>query len=268
MKPQAVFVGIGLASGQALSCSLPLDALGMVLVGEQARRAIRAHELVVLVADSHARCNGIPTPEVLKKAAEYADLLSQVQKRLSFQHMRIVFASDVHETVEFQEIYREIKRRAPLHEHDYYKREVADIEYFRRLTGGLLKVGWTMGRQLDTSAKRDERAFDRRYRRWIGHRVPFLYCKAGRVFDDRKRKASPYLTLDPRRRVCLHPNEDVRGKVQSARREVSVSTFRGVGKHLSALTRTYGQLVAPVRGPLEQRVEQLLQGIFSGHAVC
>lgn len=264
----SVFIGIGLASGPHLSASLPLDALGMLLMGEQVRQVVGARELVVLVADTHARSNGIPTLDVLKKADEYAELLSRVQRRIGLHQMRIMLASDIHCQPDFQDIYLEIKRRAPLQDHDYFKREVADIEYFHRRSGGVVKVGWTMDRGGQGVTKRDERAFDRRFCRWVGRHVPFVYCKAGRVFDDQRRKASPYLTLDPQRRLCLNPDEDVRGKVQCARREVSVSTFRGVGRHLSAVTRTYGQVVAPVRGPLEQRVELMLQNLFPHSTIC
>lgn len=260
---RTVFMGIGLASGPALSESLPLDALGMLLSGELVRQAVGAERLVVLVADTHAASNGIPTLQVARRAEQYGSLLDQIRHRSPLPHMRVIMASEIHATAEYREIYKHLQGYVPQGEHEYFKREVADIEYFHRTMGGVVKVGWAMGGRSDATALRDERAFDRRFRSWMGHHVPFVYCKAGRVLDDGKRKASPYLTLDPARRLCIDPDEDVRAKLQQGRLAVSTGTFRGVCKHLSAVARTFGKLIAPVHGTVEQRVEQMLGHIFS-----
>jgi hypothetical protein len=257
--PRAVFVGLGLSSGRELTRALPIDALGMLLSAEHARRAARADSLLVLLADAHAVCNGLPAAQVAACVREHERVLRRVLKRLGWSHARLVRASDLHARDEYRRLHERIRRRAPAGTHAYVTREVADIEYYARDSGGLLKLGWAL--HAGEQPERDERSFDRRFEQWVGHHVRFAYCKAGRALDDRGKKAVPYFDRNPRRRVCLSPDERVEQKLSSA--HVSVCTLRGVRRHLKAITRSYRELVRPLCGTLEEQVQAMLDDLLA-----
>ena len=258
--PETVFVGIGLSSPRELSRALPVDALGMLFAAEQARRAVGAGTMTVLIADAHALTNG-HSPDVVAACTEaHQRTLGRVLDRLAWSHVQVVRARELHALESHARVHAEIRRAAPNDEHPYVTRELADIEYFARTGGGVLKVGWALG--ASSPSARDERAFDERFRRWVGSHVPFVYCKAGRTLDDRRRKAPPYLVRDPSRRVCLSPGERVREKLARASGQVSSSTLRGVRRHLKAITRCYKQLVRPLDGQIEDQVQTLLEQLL------
>jgi len=265
--PRSVFMGIGMTSGDELSRALPVDTLGMLFSAEHVREAAQASEITLLLADAHAMENGHDPLAVAERCAAYERTLRRVLNRLRWSHVRIVRARDVHALDAYARLHAQIRRAAPRHEHPYVTREIADIEYFSRTNGGIVKVGWAIeGRE--TSSTRDERAFDQRFQRWVGSHVGFVYCKAGRTLDDQRRKAAPYVVRDPARRVCLAREERVHEKLRRAEAEVSVSTLRCVRRHLRAIARSYKQLVRPVRGSVEDQVQQLLFDVLGPEAAA
>ena len=262
--PDSVFVGIGLSAPHELSRALPVDMLGMLFAAEQARRAVGASEMTLLLADAHALSNGHSPNAVAECARAHEFILGRVLGRLGWRHVRFVRAQELHGLDAHARVHAAIRRVAPRDEHPYVTRELADIEYFARSGRGILKVGWALSATALNA--RDERAFDERFRRWVGLHVPFVYCKAGRTLDDRRRKAPPYLVRDPARRVCLNRNERVREKLEQASVHVSSSTLRGVRKQLKAITRCYKQLVRPLSGHVEEQVQQLLEQLLGPEA--
>jgi hypothetical protein len=89
-----------------------------------------------------------------------------------------------------------------------------------------------------------------------------VYTKAGRVLDDKRKKAPPYVEMDPARRICLSRGEDVAAKLARGKMRASYSTWRGVRNHLNAITRTYARLVRPLDGPLEERVQAMIDDVW------
>lgn len=263
--PKSVFVGIGLSAPRELSRALPFDALGMLLAAEQARRAVGAETMTVLIADAHALTNGHSPDVVAQCASAHQRILGRVIERLAWSHVQLVRARELHALELHARVHAEIRRAAPSDEHPYVTRELADIEYFARTGGGILKVGWALSAR--SLSVRDERAFDERFRRCVGAHVPFVYCKAGRTLDDRRRKAPPYLLRDPSRRVCLASGERVHDKLARASAHVSSSTLRGVRRHLKAITRCYKQLVRPLEGEVEDQVQMLLEQVLGPEGV-
>lgn len=258
--PRSVFLGIGLTSAGQLSRALPLDVLGMLFAAEQVRRAARARDIVLLLADAHALENGHEAPLVARCASVYEAGLLRVIERLCWSHVHVLRATTLHASDRHARLHALIKRRAPRDEHAYVTREVADIEYFAQKSGGLLKVGWAL-RGSAPRELRDERAFDQRYLRWLGGPVAFVYCKPGRVLDDKRSRAAPYLVRDPRRRVCLAHDEDVHEKLRCAAAQISRSSVRGVRRHLRAIARSYKQLIGPLDGPVEDQIQQLIRDL-------
>jgi hypothetical protein len=266
--PGAVFLGIGLCTDSSASTDLPLDVLGVLLPAERLRRALGLDRLLVLVADEHALENSDDAwyrRQIQRRARQVCWTLERIRAPLGLQGMQILLASDLQQVAGYRRELAEVRRRAPADEHPYFKREVADIAFLDRLHGGILKVGWTISASDRALHCQDELAFDRRYRRWMDHPVYTVYCKAGRAFDDRRPKASPYVTTDASRRICLRPDEQVVPKLRRAQDLASGSTIRGTRRHLNAICRAHGELTGPLAGVLEQRVQRLIELAFGGH---
>ncbi len=261
--PRAVFIGLGLCSRQKLSQGLPLDLLGMLLPAERVRRAVGAPSLVVLVADTHALSNRFEPGEVEYQAGRAVETLTRLGDRLELDTLSVLRASALTSDGAYQAVHSEVKDLAPEDTDSYVTREVADIAHLQRNLGSIVKVGWTISASAQVSRDSDELTFDRSFRRWTGRPLCAVYCKAGRALDDAHPKVSPYVTVNPDRRVCLRQDEDVAARIASAQERVSRDTLRGVRNHLRAITRAYSQLVAPLNGPVEQRAQQVLERIWS-----
>lgn len=262
-RPGAVFVGIGLASGRAVSRVLPIDTLGLLLAAEQVRRAVQAPKLIALVADAHATAHEAPARAVWERARDYEARLLRVGEHCRLGALRVMHASELHAEPGYRNWLSQVARRAPVDTRPYVLREVADIAYLQARHGGLIKVGWA----LQASARgvlRDERMFDRRFREWVDGSAGFVYAKAGRALSDRRQKMPPYLEWDPAVRICLASGEPVAEKLAWARRHTSVSTYRGVRNHLHAIVRTYGKLVRPVSGSIPEQTQRILSDMFHG----
>lgn len=267
--PAAVFIGLGLCSRQHLSQGLPLDLLGMLLPAERVRRAVGARSMVVLVADTHALSNKSFAPaEVERQASGAVRTLRLLRDRLGLETLEVVRASSLDTDQTYGAVHSEVKAAAPAGANSYFTREVADIAHLQRDLGGIIKVGWTISGSADESHDSDELAFDRTFRRWTGRPLCAVYCKAGRALDDGHPRVSPYVTVNPARRICLHPDEDVAARLAEGRELASRDTVRGVRNRLRAITRAYSQLVAPLAGPVEQRTQQLLRNIWAEGVKC
>jgi hypothetical protein len=262
-RPRAVFVGLGICSRNQMSRALPLDVLGMLLPAERLRRVIGASTLVAVVADEHALSNNFEPYLVKSRTQSTIHTLGRLRDS-GLDRIRILRASAFHHTDDYRAILARVDRRAPEGEHPYFLREAADIEYLDRRFGGIVKVGWTIGRSTGHRRKLDELVFDRRFRSWVGRHVAFVYCKAGRTLDGRQPKMAPYVALDPRRRICLEPSEDVSAKLELARRTASPDVIRGARKHLRRISRAFEGLIQPLPGAVEQRTQAIIAWSFCG----
>lgn len=262
-KPDAVFLGMGVCTKQQVSVALPLDALGMLLPAEQIRRVLGARSVIVLIADEHARSNfGFSAAEIERITSANEDVLTRVINAFGLGAVKVVRASDFHSTAEYLEVLAEVDRRAKGLEHAYFRKEVADIEFLNRVCGGILKVGWTVSSSLNVERRHDEVAFDQRFRAWMGDHVPFIYCKAGRVLDERRPKASPYVATEESRRLCLHQGEDVRAKLRAVQSTVPQSVLKSTKRHLGALIRSFCAVVEPLSGQVEDRAQEIIGRVF------
>lgn len=260
--PRAVLVGIGLCTQDRLGSVLPLDVLGMLLPAERIRRLVGASSLQVLIADEHALSNRLDPCQVRTRAREVADTLMQIKQALAWPHMRVLRASSFHHTDLYRGILDQVQERAPDIDHPYIAKQVADTEYLRRTLHGVIKVGWTIGAG-QRARRRDELVFDEQVRRCFGNRVGYVYCKAGRSFDDQRRKTVPYVVLDPAARICLRPDENVFRKLTRARSSASPDTVNGYRNHLRTLAYSFSKQVQPLAGPLEHRVQTMISRIVS-----
>jgi hypothetical protein len=264
-RPQAVTLGIGLASQTTLGRGLPFDVLGMLLPAEQVRRAAGAERVVVLIADRHAMSNGFAQHRVRSQAREVARMLDAVRRALRLP-LDFVYAETMHQDPSYKRIHDRVCARAGA-AHPYVTLQVADTEYLRRRHGSIVKVGWVLGRKQSANT-RDERFFDERFRAWLGDEVGFAYCDAGRTLDPLRPKAAPYIVLDPARRLLLTADEAVQTKLSLFAAGAPVHLQRAVTGHLRRITQVYSRTIAPLHGSLVDRVHAVLGHIFSPRAAA
>ena len=261
--PRAVYLGVGLCTETDVSVAVPVDLLGILLPAERVRRAVGAEALVVVVADEHALGNGFRPDRVMKRAVETERLLCRLGTTLGLEQMQVMRASSFHGSTRYRRILAEVDLRAPHGLGRYFRRQVADVEHMHRVWGGVVKVGWVVSGSPRVQHRRDEMAFDTCFNSVVGDHVGFVYCKAGRTMDDRRPKASPYVVVDPSRRICVSPDEDVAGKLERARRHASTAAVNGVRKHVGAVARIYSRMVAALDGPVERRLQSIISSVFA-----
>lgn len=263
--PRAVTLGIGLSSRHMLSQGLPFDVLAMLLAAEQLRRAARAERVVALIADRHALTNGFASHQIEVRAHDVQRRLSAVRDALGLR-LDIVRADTLHRTRDHQAIVRHVQRRAgPAH--PYVKLEVADTEYLRRSNRAIVKLGWALDASAGAADALDERHFDARYREWVGSDVGFAYVRPGRTLDPGRPTAAPYLVVDSRRRLLLSPHETVHGKLGTFLAQAPKQARCALHGHLRRITAAYSRTIAPLEGPVPQRVRSVLDHIFAEQPV-
>ena len=214
--PAAVYMGIGLCTRHRMAVGLPIDVLGMLLPAERLRAAVGAERLVVLVADAHAASTGFPDDEVEARAVAVEGLLARVREVRELDRLEIIRASTLHVTEGFRAVLDRITERAGDEGNVYMHRQTADVVYLHEQLGGLLKLGWTVDVNGSSGGYRDEVAFDRLVEPWSGARPGFAYVRCGRALDDRRPKVSPYVGVDPGRRIYLSETERVAAKLRRA----------------------------------------------------
>ena len=260
--PSCVFIGLGLGTSTRMGEAVPLDLLGILLPAERIRRAIKAPTLAVMIADEHAYANGFGRPRVQRSVQALTKTLARIKAAFGLQELEIIKASDFHSTPEYRQILSAVEARAPAGVHPYFKLEVADTWFMERAHRGLIKVGWSIRTSTAAPTMNDELAFDQRFLRWTELKSGFIYCSAGRVLDDLRPKASPYICLDKDRRICLNPGESIREKVARPLPHLSESTRRGVKNHLRKLGRCYCEAVTPVNGTWSRRTQAIIEHLF------
>lgn len=260
--PRAVFLGVGMCSRRGLSVTLPVDVLGLLSPAEEVRRALAAERLVLLVADAHAVSAGHSARRVARRAAEVVATLRRAGAALGLDRLEIWRASTLHAQASWRSALALVRRRAPASAEPYFLQQSADVEAMHRRFGSVVKVGWSLGGRRAAADARDEEAFDRFFRDHVGDHVGFVYAKAGRVLDDRRRKAPPYVATDEDRRVCLSPDEDVAAKLAAARASQTRATVEGARRYYRALCSSSSRLGAPLSGAVEERLQTLIRRVF------
>lgn len=260
-RPKTVMLGIGLCKRDRLSEGLPLDVLGVLLPAEQVRRALRATSLVVIVADAHAVDAGADARVVALRAADVARKLRRVARVCGLSALKVTRASALQSYRGYRRALAEVDERCERRDNVYVRRQLADVAFMNRALGGVVKVGWTIARSLSQRHHGDEVFFDSRFRELISDEVPFVYCKPGRTLRDARPKAPPYVAVDATARVMLASDENPAQKLRIATGKASAQTVRGVRNHLKAITRLYSEMVQPLSGKLEDRVEVMLRSL-------
>jgi hypothetical protein len=149
-------------------------------------------------------------------------------------------------------------------EHEYVRREMADMEWYRTKHDVRIKMGWIIQAK-ETEMGFDERRFDREYLRFHPDQMSFVYIKPGRTFDPKRPKVSPYISTADEGRLVLSPDTNVKEVFAS----VQDQNLGGAKKHLQHIVRSYEDIFGPVRDingeklTFEDKVQYIIDRCFT-----
>lgn len=254
----SIYYGTGLTTPHALSIGLPFDVLGMVLVAEKLRRTLGLTEIIHHIADTHALANPFATQEAVEKiAGEVIAVMEKIAAHVKIPQLTIVRSSSFDCLPEYRDILNGIQTEKG----EYVRRELADMCWYKRRHNLRLKLGWII-QATQAEERFDERLYDNEYKRLFGNDLSCMYIKAGRTFDTKRPKASPYISVLGEDRVLLRAGEPAWEKcVKAKERRDQYAT--GALNHLAAIVRLYERLVEPLpRGDVGEKVEAVIHRIF------
>ncbi len=258
VRPNAVFLGIGLCAPGRASRGVPLDVLALLLAAEALRARIGAERIVLLLADQHAWAAG------LRGAC-----LDGIETRwhLTLERLRSVFprldwlsARNLHRESLHRDWCAWLLRRGL---GPYEAAQVADLMTLTAMRGRLLKVGWTLR---SPEPRGDERYFDRLTEPYSSGHLGFVYGPAGRALRGSQPRVAPYVALDRETRILLEPGEDVATKLGRARQSLSPSEFRATLNHYRRLTYAYRKQVPTLKGSVTERLQGIIAHALTGEA--
>lgn len=259
-KEGAIYYGTGLTTPRALSIGLPFDVLGMVMTAEKLRRALNLTKIIHHIADTHALSNEFASKEVVEKIAQDAEkTMSIVAAHLNIPELIVVRSSSFDNLAEYKLLMDKIETSKG----DYVHRELADVLWYRTKFNMVLKIGWII--QASKVAEGfDERLYDSEYIRLFGTDLSFIYLKAGRTFDKKRPKVSPYISVPDEQRILLRADEPVREKFDRAMELWPDKTLGGAVNHLNAIVRLYERLMEPIgRATLPEKIQTIINRIFA-----
>ncbi len=231
----SIYYGTGLTTPNAISEGLPFDTLGMMLTAEKVRRAGNLETVYHHIADTHAKTNSWIDPVAVDAVADRTvGALEQIKHNLGLEHFQFVLSSSFDNDPEYQAL---VESFSSSEEHEYVRREMADMEWYRTRGDVRIKMGWVIQAK-ETDMGFDERRFDREYLRFHPGQMSFVYTKPGRTFDTSRPKASPYISVAGEPRLRLAPGIDV-DEVFAATGDPNLG---GAKKHLATIVRAYEDL--------------------------
>ncbi len=197
-QPTSIYFGVGLVNAQGrLTQGIPLDILSMILVGEAV-----SENKKILIADTHAQKT--INRSVDEISSEIATAIRSTIENLGFTGWEVIKASEIDQIDTYQSILNSLQI-----DNEYVRRQLADMEWFRR-QGVNLKVGWRL------NGIRDETWFDRQFVEVFGNELSFLYVKPGRTLNISKPRAPPYLCENPFERITIEPDQGLIWKMENS----------------------------------------------------
>lgn len=256
-KPnRAIFYGTGLCTPTELSIGLPFDILGMIFVAERIRRTFGFNKIFHHIADTHAKSNEKWRESKIDALAQQTKIkLEKVLKNFEFKDFTVSMASSFDKTKEYTAILNSLPQEA----HEYIRREVADIAWYRQERNVSLKLGWVVSDNTGAENGNNETLFDDRFENLFPDLMSFVYFSPGRTFDKSRQRVSPYIVTKGENRLILRKGESVESKFKKAEKEFGDKFFGGARKHLEDVVHAYEKLF----GNLERMsIEQKLQSIL------
>ncbi len=260
-KPNGgIYYGTGLTTPRAMGVGLPFDVLGMILVAEKLKRTTGLKSVYHHIADTHAKTNEwIDPDQVDKRAKVVKEVLERVAQNLGLGGFHVVLSSEFDKSSEYQELVNFFNSKSE--EHEYVRREMADMEWYRQRHDVTMKMGWII-QASETIMGFDERLFDREYVRINGKQLSFLYTKPGRTFDKPRPKASPYIQIKDESRLLLESGENVARKINDAIAAFGDPHLGGAIKHLENIVRLYEKLFENLgKIPLVEKLQRIIDKV-------
>lgn len=256
LRPDSsIYYGTGLCTAKEISDALPFDVLGMVLVAEKIRRGMGMKMVYHHIADTHAKSNCLfDNEEIDRQAASAKDVLERMAGNLGLENFRVLLASEFDGSKEYLEIYNNVVTE----KHEYVRREVADMEWYRRYKGVGVKLGWII-QATEVELGLDERVFDREYKATIDEDLSLVYLKPGRTFDKSRPKVSPYIHTPGEPRILLRADEDAKSKIAEAEERLADKHLGGARRHLTDIVRLYEKLFGSLGDiPFEDKIQAII----------
>ncbi|MFZ5366321.1 MAG: hypothetical protein ACOZBZ_03415 [Patescibacteria group bacterium] len=252
----SIYYGTGLCTARELSLALPFDVLAMVFVAERIRRTMGMKMIYHHIADTHAKSNKLfRDSEIDRQTASVREILTRMRENFGLENLEIILASEFAQSPEYTHIYNNIETD----KHEYVKREMADMEWYREYKGVTVKMGWII-QASETNLGFDERVFDREYKDKIGGDLSFVYLEAGRTLDKTRPKASPYIHVAGENRILLRRGEDAARKLMQAKSIMGDKSLGGARRHLMGIVRLYEKLFGSLgRITFEEKVEAIIE---------
>lgn len=231
----SLYYGTGLTTPKAISVGVPFDMLGMMLTAEKVRRAGSFDKVYHHIADTHAKTNKwIDEAAVDAVAARTVSTLEAIKVNLKLDNFEFMLASAFDHTPEYDALVGSFDSSD---EHEYVRREMADMEWYRTNADVRLKLGWIIQAK-ETGMGFDERRFDREYLKFHPDEMSFIYAKPGRTFDTSRPKASPYISVEGESRLLLAPGVNVKETFDT----LNDPNLGGAKKHIESIVRSYEDL--------------------------
>ncbi len=256
----SIYYGTGLCTPTDLSQELPFDILSMILLAEKLKKSLGLDQIYHHLADTHAKSNPQFNPQEIDSLANKTkEALLRITKNLELTGFNVILSSEFDNTQK----YKQLLEKAETNEHEYVKREITDIEWYRQEKKAYIKLGWII-QATETNLGFDERIFDREYRKVFDSGVSFLYLKAGRTLDKSRPKASPYIHIPGEQRILLVKGEGVKEKLANAEKEFGEKNLGGARKYLISIVREYENLYGPLGTiPIEDKISAIIERVCS-----
>ncbi len=253
----SIYYGTGICTPKELSVGLPFDILAMMLFSEKLRRTLGLGSVIHHIADTHAKTNThLNSAEVDQTAKITYEKICRTSANLNLPNIHPILSSTFDNTDEYLFILQSI----PEQRHDYIRREVADMEWYRQNSNMYIKIGWII-QATEVELGSDERVYDRTYKKEVGQPVSFIYAKAGRTLDPRRPKASPYISIPGENRILLNKDEMVQTKLEAAEKQWNDPKIGGARKYLMGIIRLYEDVIEPLDKSLsiDQKVQAIIE---------
>ena len=250
----SIYFGTGLSTPKKPSAGLPFDMLSMTLCAEKIRRSLGLEYIYHHIADTHALSNPFIDRSSLNELTKTTiHTLSLMKKNFHLSNYQIMLSSEFDTTSDYDGILKSIITD----KNEYVRRELADVEWYRKYKNVCLKVGWIIQAQ-ETSLKFDERLFDREYLRIVNNGISFVYIKAGQTFDKSRPKASPYIYTEGESRIVLQPDENVADKL--SKYDISDRAIF----HLQNIVQLFENVVIPLTSnTLQGKIQEIISLLFA-----
>lgn len=256
----SIYYGTGLATPKAPSIGLPFDVLILILNAELLRKKFSLENIHHHIADTHALTNSFCTKEsVTAMAREYREVLERIAKVTGI-NLSVHLSSDFDDMPEYHALLKTVHTDKS----EYVHRELTDMLWYHDKHNVHLKLGWLI-QDTETEIGFDERLFDREFRAVCDGTMSFAYAVAGRTFDPKRMRTSPYIAIDGETRILLKPDENAHAKFdEGVLLWNGDKKVGGVVNHLNAILRLWDRVCStPIpRGDIVDRVQSVINLMF------